>query len=251
MSKHIPGIQKRGLLHKKWVAESLSAGPPVVAAGGGAVTAAAANNSALVGALSFGVVWLIGSSIWKVLHARAQDQSAEQNSSHDGLVGALHVLHMSVAHTCGIRLDQGEDLRVTIHRVMPPLDAAETIEQIVPYVGGGGGGAGRCFSVRSGITGMAIRQRKPVAAARVSNDEAAYREELKSDWGYTEKDSRALRADRRSFMALPIRGKDDVQGVVYLDSNKPNAFAEGTTVASLIVAACSGLNEYCNARYGQ
>jgi len=223
----------------------------VIAAGGGVVAAGAANNATLAVALGFGVLWLIGSSTWKILHARTQDQAAEQQSSHDGLLGALHVLHKSVAHACSINLAQGEDLRVTVHRVVPPLESAEQLEQIVPYVGGAGGGAGRIFSIRSGITGLAIRKGKPMAATRVSDKDAEYREELKVKWSYTDNDAKALSSDRRSFMAIPILGKDAVQAVVYLDSNKADAFPEGTTIAGLIVAACSGLNEYCNARYGQ
>jgi hypothetical protein len=248
MSNHIPGLEKKGLLQKKWVAELVSSGPPVLVAGVGA-TSAFSVNPIMGGALGAGVVWLLGASTWKVMHARTQDEAATQKTSHDGLVGALHVLHTAIAHVCDIK---SEDLRVTIHRVVPPLDNSESIEQIVPYVGGNGGGAGRTFSLRSGITGLSIRLGKPVAASRVSDDESAYREELKDKWGYTEKEARALSPDRRSFMAVPIRGKHHIRGVVYLDSTKRGAFESGGTgLANSVVSACSGINQYCNARYGE
>jgi hypothetical protein len=250
MSNHIPGIPRNGLTHKKWFVELVSSGPPVVAAGGASLMAYGA-SPAVGTVLGLGVAWLLGASTLKVVHAKTQDQAAAQQSSHDGLIGGLYVLQKAASHVCGIKLGEHEDLRVTVHRVVPPLDNPEFIEQIVPYVGGRGSGAGRTFSVRSGITGAAIRLNKPVAASRVSGDEAAYREELKSTWSYTEKESKSLSADRQSFMAIPISGKDHVRGVVYLDSNKPGVFGEGTAIANALVAICSGVNQYCNTRYGE
>jgi len=254
MSKHIPGIPRNGFLDKRWFVELASSGPPVIAAGGSAILAYS-TMPAIGTVLGLGAVWLMGASGLKVAHAQKQDQASSEHGSHEGLIGALHTLQQAVSHVCAIKVDQNEDLRVTVHRVLPPLANPERIEQIVPYVGGKGGGHGRTFSVRSGITGASIRRRTPLGASRTSDDEAAYREELKSSWSYTEKDARELSSDRQSFMAVPIAGRYHVRGVVYLDSNKKDAFGTGTdtgmAIAISVVAFCSGVNNYCNTRYAE
>ena len=112
-------------------------GPPVIAA-----AVAAFNSSDLVNRslLLVGAVWLAVASVIKVLHAREQDKETRRNSEHDGLMGALLVLHALVAKQGSIPSgDADRKLRVAVHRVVPSIDSGkdpQEIEQIVPYVGG-------------------------------------------------------------------------------------------------------------------
>jgi len=111
-----------------------------------------------------------------------------------------------------------------------------------------GNGGGRRFSIRSGITGLAIRKGEPCVGARQSDDELAYVEELKARWSYTDQDARRMARGRYSFMAVPIRGGQHVIGVIYLDSDRRDLFT-GTQIADQIVATCSGINRYVDWRY--
>lgn len=249
--KHIPGTSKKGLLERKSFVEAVSVGPPVIAAIGAAMNAPSVEMAAWLG---FGALWLTGASIVKVLHARTQDKTAQRQADHDGLIGALYVLQATVAESCGILGDVDSHLRLTVHRVVLPsgkdgkLADAEEIEQVVDYVGGDGGGGGRRFSVRSGVTGLAIRKGEPCAGLRQSDDEVAYVNELKSQWGYTDQDARKIARGRYSFMAVPIRCGQHVVGVIYLDSDQRDLFT-GTEIADQVVAACGGINRYVDWRY--
>lgn len=250
-ARHIPGVEKAGLLKRKSFVEAISVGPPVVIAG---VGSSMSPDPIASGFLALGAIWLFIAAVVKVLHAREQDKEARGALEHDGLLGALHVLQTSVAQHCGFPHPIDKKLRVTIHRVVPPknapknLAAATEIEQIVPYVGGDGGGQGRRFSIRSGITGHAIRTGGPCSGARQSDDEVAYVKEQIAEWSFTQHDAEQLCRGRYSFMAIPIQNGQQVLGVVYLDSSEREVFA-GTEVAEVIVAACGGINRYVEERY--
>lgn len=201
--------------------------------------------------LVFGILWLAGSSILKVLHAFQQDQEQKQKQDYDGLLGALHVLYGCISRNLSFGEQDYGRLRVTVHRVVPdtkPDKAPEQLEQLLPYVGGKGKEAGRKFSIRSGIIGKAVREKAAFAFSRQNDDHEAFIRELVSDWSYTEEDARSLTADRKSWMAVPIFGKDDsVVGVVYLDSNEKNFFNKD--VQTLVINACSGIASYITERY--
>lgn len=248
--KYIPGVAKRGLLESKTFVEVVSVAPPMFAAAAAAMNASTMRMAAWLGA---GALWLLAASVVKVMHARIQDKAAQRQADHDGLVGALYVLQATVAKACGILEDIDVHLRVTVHRAVLPgrngrLSDAEEIEQVVDYVGGSGGGGGRRFSIRSGVTGLAIRKGEPCAGMRQSDDEVAYIGELKAQWGYTEQDARRMARGRYSFMAVPIRCGQHVLGVIYLDSDQRDAFT-GTEIAEQVVAACGGINRYVDWRY--
>ena len=66
---------------------------------------------------------------------------------------------------------------MTIHRVVEapkPNQAAEQLEQVLPYIGGQGKGAGRRFSIRSGIIGRAVRDAAPYTFIRQTDDYDAF-----------------------------------------------------------------------------
>ena len=141
-------------------------------------------------------------------------------------------------------------LRATFHRVVPPIDDAEYLEQIVPYIGGDGGGAGRRFSIRAGITGQAVRDRQPYTMERKSEDYEDYKRELVSEWHYTDGDVRSITSDRFSAMAIPVKARNgqDIVGVIYLDSKTRKFFAqESVRIATL--GACAGVVNYIGERY--
>lgn len=249
----IHGVGKTKFWERKWVIELVSVGPPFLVAVAAVVREYSVDvDLGLVFWLAVGAcMWLLAASVLKVLHAKRQDAKEEAHRNHEGLRAALHVLHRVVTHCGGIPEDEAErSLRVTFHRVVPPLEKAEEIEQIVPYVGGRGDGEGRKFPIRAGITGKAIREDAVFVMSRRSESYEDYKKELVSDWHYTDNDVKNVTSDRFSAIAIPVRAlnKRDVLGVIYLDSNKKDFFTSSELQAA-VVNACSGIVNYVGERY--
>lgn len=245
----IPGRKRKRLWEHKAVVEALAIVPAIAAA---AVTAI--SNLREPGKRSLGWVliaagvWLVASSVVKVLHAQAQDAAQKKSERYEGLLGALHVLHGAVRSRAGLESLHDGKLRTTIHRVVSGDGGAEEVEQLLPYIGGTGSQAGRTFSVRSGIVGKAVRERSVFAASRVSPHYEAFLLELVRDWSYTMEDARKLSPDRRSWMAVPIPVEGGpVVAVLYLDSSEPDFF--GGEVQRVIVDACAGITTYIDEVY--
>lgn len=249
----IHGIKRKGFYERKWFSELLSAGPPAI---GACVASFKAYHEVSLppwvfwgAVISF--VWLFIASVVKVAVGVKQDKADDEARSHDGLRGALHVLHASVAKAGGLSNEEKDQcLRVTFHRVVPPLDDCDDIEQITPYVGGSWNGAGRKFRIRSGITGKAIRDNAVFTMDRQSESFEDYKRQLISDWGYTEADARTFTSDRFSLMAVPVTstGGHAVLGVVYLDCRNKNFFAS-EAVQSAVLNGCAGIVRYTGERY--
>jgi hypothetical protein len=239
--KHIPGTEKPKWISQKALVELVAGLPPFALALIGGYRLVLDEKTADLGYLSFGAAaWLFLGYVLKVWNARYQDKEAAAKGDHDGLRGALCVLHASVGRACNLNLSEEDALRVTFHRVVPPLGEALEIEQIVPYVGGKGGGVGRKNSVRAGITGRCIRMKETLTMHRDSRDEATYRSELAADWGYTEPETRALTSDRMSFMAVPVLDgtRQHALGVVYIDAKQENLFVDEAVQTSIIYGVC-------------
>jgi putative methionine-R-sulfoxide reductase with GAF domain len=251
--KEIPGTPRRGLLKMRVTSELLSSVPPVVGALTSGVTLGSRPDTAGLSLVSYGIAgWLALAGSIKVWQAGALDRAAAEQSGHEGLTAALTVLHAATGHVCGIPPEElDERLRATVHRVVPPVDRPEFIEQLIPYVGGNGGGENRRFSVRSGITGKCVREKIAFIAA-LEGDEAARRRELREDWGYTDHDLKSLSMDRLSSMAVPILSADrqHAVGVVYLDSDQPDLFS-AEDVQSSIIKTCGAVIAYVNERYSR
>ncbi len=251
---HIPGVKQPRLYERKWIAELVSVGPPILAAGIGAIT----NLNDLdpfkqyMGRwLLAGCAWLVISSVLKVRNAYVQDREEQRKQNYDGLLGALLVLYRTLVEHLGIPDDDGT-LRMTIHRVVEapkPNQAAEQLEQVLPYIGGQGKGAGRRFSIRSGIIGRAVRDAAPYTFVRQTDDYDAFINEMVSEWGYTRDEARALTEDRQAWMAVPIQGPQGALGVVYLDTNSRDLFAPEVQV--LVINGCRGIADYVDARYSE
>ncbi|WP_431509849.1 hypothetical protein [Variovorax sp. DAIF25] len=246
----IHGFKKARWWQKKWFAETLSAVPAAAAAFVAAYKAKLDSGDEVFWILVFGGCWLTLSLIFKVIHAKYQDDKEKEANSHDGLTAALWVLHESVARVAGLPEADFKKLRVTFHRVVPPLNDTDKIEQVVNYVGGERNGAGRFFPIRSGITGSAIRTNEVLFMDRESENFNDYQRELIKEWHYTEKDAREATSDRFSAMAIPVKSRDGqkVLGVVYLDCDQKKFFAN-PQVAEAVMNGCGGITRYIGERY--
>jgi len=248
----IPGRRRLRVYERKAAVEMLAVVPPVLTA---AVTAVInlrdPGKRGLGWLLVAGIAWLVAASVVRVLHARAQDREQKRREDYDGLLGAMHVLYGLVSARAGIGPQEHGRLRVTIHRVVQPVKggAAEELEQLLPYIGGARDGAGRKFSIRSGVIGKAVRGRGAVFASRASEDYEQFLSDLVRDWAYTEHDARRLTSDRRAWMAVPVfdRKKIVVMAVVYLDSNETEFFTPD--LRKVILEACGGVASYVNEVY--
>ena len=248
----ISGIKRRKPWEKKWFAEVAGSGPPFLAAVFAAVKALGDPSTTwLFWPSVLACVWLLLASILKVVQAKKLDAEEDLRKSHDGLTAALSVLHSTVCQISGVpESERSSCLRATFHRVVPPLDEADHIEQIVPYVGGRGNGEGRKFPIRSGITGQAVRDKSPYIMNRTSESYDDYKKELVSKWHYTEGDVKAITSDRFSAMAVPMTSRDGqhVIGVVYLDSSNRNFFGS-EVVYEAVLGGCAGITRYTGERY--
>jgi hypothetical protein len=247
----IPGARKQKFYEKKAPVEALAIVPPLVAAGVTAFINIHDPSKRVLGwLLAGGCVWLALGSTAKVLNARAQDKEARLIREHGGLTGALYVLYTAIFATMGEAEPPSRRLRITVHRVVPRRGAPpEELEQIVPYVGGGAhSGVGRTFSIRSGIIGRAVRERKPFAAFHAFVDRAQFVQELVSQWGYTEHDAEQVSIERKAWMAVPILGgPGEVVAVVFLDSDDQGFFTAG--LQSFIVISCEAIASYIRETY--
>jgi len=242
----IPAPTQERFFEKKWLVEFLSVVPVIVAAAVGAMLNLREESRRSLGVvLLIAAGWLLLSSVVKVLHAHAQDRDRKRVEDYEGLRGALRVLWSTVA-AVGRAADGDGRLRVTIHRVVHPKEKdrdADTLEQMLPYVGGPGKAAKRQFAIRSGIIGRAAREHAVFAASRQSDGYEEYISELVRDWSFTESDARVVSAGRRSWMAVPILGSAGrTDAVVYLDSSERDFF-QGT-VYDTALAACAGITTY-------
>lgn len=252
----LPGIDEAPWYRKKTTVELVSSVPPVIAAGIAAANFFQTRATFWLGWLSLAsLVWLLIAATVKINIARDDDKKAEPREAHDGLRAALHVLHATAAHACGFKPDDEKSkLRVTFHRVVPPLEDSRTIEQIIDYIGrqedGKGGGKGRKFCIRSGISGQAARNRTFYFGSRLNADPATYRKDLKEKWSYTVSDAKNISTEAMSWMSIPVLDKsgEHALGVVYLDSAEMNSFDEKARQEA-ILEACSGLVNYIGERY--
>src|SRR3546814_8662796 len=149
-------------------------------------------------------------SIWKIFIAREIDDKEEPEIVHEGLYASVSTMQVMLSHYCRKR-NCGKDIRATFHRVVPPLGNATKIEQVITYAGSTANGIGREFSINTGITGQAIRRRKPITMSSTVGTEANHRGELVADWGYTETQEQPLTKGGFSEEAFPELDTPDKQ----------------------------------------
>lgn len=202
------------------------------------------------------LAWLALGLVLKILQASKQDKKESAGTSHDGIHGALYVVHAAASHACGLQMDAGlEKIRVTFHRVIFKDDGSDPTEyeQIFDYVGRKGGGVDRKFSVAIGISGKAIRSGgDAIKAKRKNANVSQYEQELIDDWGYTAQAAKQVSREPMTWLAVPVRDSDTDKtiGIVYLDSTDPSAFDADVGVGA-ILTACLGVTKYVGVRYGK
>ena len=249
---HIPGTAAKHFWTSKWFVELFSSVPPMIIAALGCWRFYDDPATKLLAYFAGGAaLWLVASSGLKVVSTYKQDLKDQSDKDHRDLRAAVHVLHSTVAGIC--KLDNAtshKKLRATFHRVVPPIDQSEQLEQLVNYVGGDGNGIGRKFSIRSGVTGKSAATLAPYTHHRLGGDDKDCRRELKESWGYTDKDLKSLSLDRFSALAIPVVAKNGTHavGVIYFDSPDKSLFRDKMRLA-LIVTACDGLSKYISERY--
>lgn len=247
----IQGVPKNKLREKKWLLELLTTIPGIIAA----VVAAWLNYSDPTKtkfgiAFAIGAVLLLIGSAWRIFYAYTQDVKEQQIKSFDGLYGAMHVLYSNISSYLKMSEQDPGKLRVTIHRVVykEKSNDPEKLEQLLPYIGGKGAGAGRDFDIRSGIIGLAARTGEVCIASRQNDDYVAFIKELCKQWNYTPETAKQLSEDRMAWMAVPILNKDNAPlAVVYLDSKERNFFDDH--VKKLVGNSCLGIMDYISTKY--
>ncbi|WP_143277757.1 GAF domain-containing protein [Bordetella genomosp. 10] len=248
----IPGVDRPPIWYRKWFIEVLGAVPVVGAAAFTMVRFWRSPDDRLFADLALAVVvWVCLFSFLKVLVARRQDRQEAPEETHDGLYGAVTVAHAAVKFLVESNSETEVDLRATFHRVVPPLGSPQKLQQIIPYVGDGeGGGAGRTFSVNTGITGQAVRNMEPYIMESVAATEADHRAELVAEWGYTSAQAAQIKPGRVSAAALPVldRSGQHVLGVLYLDSSAPQIFSESES-RQMLIAIGDAVGDYVTRRY--
>ncbi|UCC29698.1 MAG: hypothetical protein JSU86_16025 [Phycisphaerales bacterium] len=250
----IPGVMKPTWLDREWPVELIAAVCPAFAIVWSIREQLTKDEPSFLGAILFGaaLLWLIALGVLKVFLARRRDKRRIRMESPADLVGCIQVLYHAVKHQCALDKDDETTLRATIHRVVKPDspgDDPEVLEQVIPYIGGAGGGEGRRFSTKCGIIGLVARTHEPHVGWRSKEDYSAFLDELVSEWGYSKGDAKALTEDREAWLAVPINGdnEQDTIGVVYLDSKQRDLFGED--VQELVIRSCFGVAEYIRARY--
>ena len=246
----IPGAVSTSILQKKSFIEAVTVIPPIIAA----IIVVMINypdpaKRYIVWVSLSAVIWLVISSVLRVLHARHQDNKEVSLKSYEGLFGAMHVLYAMLSKHLQYDVGDSGKLRITMHRVKYELggDAPIGLQQMLPYIGGSGGKAGRDFSINPGIIGHVARSGEVRVASRVG-DHAAFVKDLVSNWFYTEAEAKTLTADRKTWMAVPVLGANKkVLVVIYLDSAEQDAFSQ--TVIELVVNGCIGIAAYISEHY--
>jgi len=248
----IPGVDRPPIWYRRWFIEVLGAVPVVAAAAFTAVRFWRSPEDRVFADLALGVVvWVCLFSVLKIQAARRQDSKEAPEETHDGLYAAVSVAHAAIKNLIESHSDTEVDLRATFHRVVPPLENPQALQQIIPYMGDGeGGGAGRKFSVNTGITGQAVRNKEPYIMESVAVTEGEHRAELVADWGYTSAQAAKIKPGRITAAALPVldRSGQHVLGVLYLDSSAPLIFSESESKLMLI-AIGDAVGDYVTRRY--
>ena len=170
---------------------------------------------------------------------RKESQAGAASRDLAGLNGALCALRrVLLLRQVGDAEALRKMLRLTVHRY-----DGESLEQLVDYVGGDGGGVGRSHSNKSGVVGTCVRTGKFAVEVRRAKDSEAHVEELVRDHHFTEKEARSLTQDRWAWAAYPLSdGAGKVTGVLFLDSNNPKFFSDHCR--KVISEGCEGLADY-------
>ncbi|HSK71361.1 MAG TPA: hypothetical protein VK892_06675, partial [Pyrinomonadaceae bacterium] len=164
----IPGVKPTPFYQKKWFSELVGSVPPIIVVLIAAVVNLQDESRQVFGfAGVVAAIWLFLAGIVKILQASKQDSEEALKYNFEGIKASLITLHELVSEMRGFTEAERNNgqLRVTMHRVDSAGKPNEEMEQLIPYIGGEGGAAGRKFSIRSGIIGKVLREKKPYRAS--------------------------------------------------------------------------------------
>ena len=108
---------------------------------------------------------------------------------------------------------QGEvnQLRFTLH--VPDIVFTHSLRQLVDYMGCGRGGAGRLFSARRGIIGLAWRKQESRESDKIFDED-----QLVENWGMTRLEARDTTGGKNLLWAFVLKDKEGVPiGLLYVD----------------------------------
>ncbi len=247
----LPAARPAPWFEREWAIELIVAVVPLLSTGWAVWHHAAQGSAAAAIVFAASLLLLIGGGVLKVSRARRRDAELGRAGHPADLLGCAQVLYHAVR--CGRREEtRAADLRVTIHRVVRSRGAGpDRLEQLIPYVGGAGGPAGRTLPITCGIAGLAVRSGAAFVAQRTSGDYEAFRAELVESWGFRDEEARRLQPDRAAWMAIPLFEEPEgrtVAGVVYLDAREREYF--GNEVQDCAIECARGIARYVEQRYG-
>lgn len=116
-------------------------------------------------------------------------------------------------------VDELKKLRFTLH--VPDIVFSHSLRQLVDYMGFGRGGAGRLFSVRRGIIGLAWRFQESRHQARDFSED-----ELVELWGMTRLEANDTSSGKTLLLAFVLKDDRNLPlGLLYADGDIPGFFA--------------------------
>ena len=220
---------------------------PVIAAAAITLTSGIIDRKPIVAVASgVTILLLVLNGALSVARSRAKDRRDNQRRTPNDFTACLYTAHAAILAHKGLPYtdENRKKLRITIHRVD---EGKEKVLQLVDYVGGDGGGAGREFSSRSGLVGRAIiaHDKPAIMEHKVPYDE--YLQILRDEYHMPEEEARLVSRDRFSLMATAIKSGASVIGVVFMDSSEQGFFDKST--ADLASAACAAVAQYIRLRH--
>ncbi len=254
MDTNLPLPQKPRWFHTEVAGAAFAAAPSLVASTCAIVAGVVKHDRTPVVTGACVLVAGIFGLVIGIVRSRKKDERERAQKSAADLEGCLYILHAAILAMKGLAYDESNiaKLRVTIHRV---IEHASKVRQLVPYVGGGGGGKDREMLSRCGIVGRAITRLKPQGMIREGSFDD-YVRVMCEEYGMLVGEARELSDDRFSFLAIPLVNGRSAVGVVYLDSTEPDFFSDAAApnaisphMVAMISTSCGGLAPYTRLRY--
>lgn len=163
---------------------------------------------------------------------RKYDRMADLNDINQHLERAISKALPRVLREQGIDEDVGK-IRATVH--VPDIVFADYLYQLVDYYPVRQNAAGRRFSQRFGIIGRSWRLRESLGEGNAMAIASGVRT-LVEQWGMTSAEAQAQSRARPAYLSIILRGAGDDDfpiGVLFVDSEKKNAFGEGDTALTV------------------
>ncbi|MFH1302319.1 MAG: hypothetical protein ABIK07_14760, partial [Planctomycetota bacterium] len=141
--------------------------------------------------------------------------------------------------------EEDPDLRLTIYRLTPDK---KYLKQHTKYFGIDlqYSKVRHKIEISKGVIGAAYRTKKVAPLNRDPKvSDAEFREDMVKGFGFTEEEAKALRDDRKAWIALPVKEETGIHTILYCDSKVHKFFGTENSVRyKILEAACAGLAEF-------